>query len=71
MIPLINLKKPLWNSRKKQIISELWNPDIITDKGDYINKFTKSDIIYQAYNPEKVVFDFEFKDTYKKSNIKL
>ena len=35
---------------------------------NYIHKFTKSGITYQAYNQEKIVFDFEFKDTYKKSN---
>jgi len=35
---------------------------------NYIHKFTKSGITYQAYNQEKVVFDFEFKNTYKKSN---
>jgi hypothetical protein len=32
---------------------------------NYIHKFTKSGITYQAYNQEKVVFDFEFKDSYK------
>ena len=35
---------------------------------NYIHKFTKSGITYQAYNQEKVVFDFEFKDSYKYSN---
>ena len=32
---------------------------------NYIHKFTKSGITYQAYNQEKVVFDFEFKESYK------
>ena len=35
---------------------------------NYIHKFTKSGITYQAYNQEKVVFDFEFKDSYKYYN---
>ena len=35
---------------------------------NYIHKFTKSGITYQAYNSEKVVFDFEFKDMYKQTN---
>lgn len=35
---------------------------------NYIHKFTKNGITYQAYNSEKVVFDFEFLDKYKLKN---
>ena len=35
---------------------------------NYIHRFTKSGITYQAYNREKVVFDFEFDPRYKMNN---
>ena len=35
---------------------------------NYIHKFSKSGITYQAYNGEKVVFDFEFAAKYKQKN---
>jgi hypothetical protein len=35
---------------------------------NYIHKFTKNGITYQAYNKEKVVFDFEFASKYKLRN---
>ena len=35
---------------------------------NYIHKFDKSGITYQAYNNEKVIFDFEFAQKYKMKN---
>ena len=35
---------------------------------NYIHKFSKSGITYQAYNGEKVVFDFEFASKYKQKD---
>ena len=38
---------------------------------NYIHEFTKSDIIYKAYNSEKVIFDFEFDEKYTKKEGKI